>query len=343
MAEGEEMALATLSDIAKRAGVSSGVVSRVINKDPSLRVSKATRERVLNVIAELDYSPNLAAQSLRSSRSGLIGIVVNDVTNSIYAEIMRGAQVAAMRRDNALIVFDSAMGEASATRLATMIGGGALDALIIQASDEISDTVLAKAAGRKIPTVLLQAKLDVTAHLVCLPDEAAADLATSHLLEHGHNRIGCLATRAGMLFTERRISGWQKKMRQAGYEASAEDVAYSAPEIDAGDAATVELLQRRSDLTALVCFNALSAIGALRALTRLGKSVPGDISIVAIHDLPLADVLATPLTTIAMPLYQLGESAVEAIFKKAEPTAETLVVSPAPRLIVRQSVSTLGG
>jgi len=138
----------TLSVIAREAGVSSAVVSRVINRDPSLRVSKDTRERVLKAVEKLDYSPNIAAQALRSSRTGLIGILLNDVTNPVYAEIMRGAQATAVKNGKALLVFDSAMGEASAARLAEMIGGGALDALIIQAAGEVSDSVLARAAGR---------------------------------------------------------------------------------------------------------------------------------------------------------------------------------------------------
>ncbi|MEM7461744.1 MAG: LacI family DNA-binding transcriptional regulator [Pseudomonadota bacterium] len=333
--------MATLSDIATSAGVSSGVVSRVINKDPTLRVSKETRERVLKAIADLDYSPNIAAKSLRSSRSDLIGILVNDVTNPIYAEIMRGAQACAMRHEKALIVFDSDMGEASAARLASMIGGGALDALIIQSAGEVSDQVLARAASRKIPTVLLQAELEVDAHLVLLPDEEAAHLATSHLLEHGHQRIGCLATAAGLRFTERRVDGWRSALADAGLSPKSGDICYAGAGIDAGATALEQLINASDDLTAIVCFNALSAIGTLRALNRLGKKVPEDISIVAIHDLPFADMLHTPLSTIAMPLYEFGEAAVDILFSEDQQQSETVVKSSPPKLIERQSVTTI--
>jgi len=330
--------VATLSVIAREAGVSSAVVSRVINEDPSLRVSKATRERVLKVIEKLDYSPNIAARALRSSRTGLIGILLNDVTNPVYAEIMHGAQAMAVKNGKALLVFDSAMGEASAARLAEMIGGGALDALIIQAAGEVSDSVLARAAGREIPTVLLQTGLDIDAHLVCLPDEEAARIATQHLVDLGHAGIGCIATARGMQFTDRRVAGWRTALRSAGISPPGTGIVFAGSGIGEGSAAVAPLLARMPDLSAIVCFNILAAIGALRGLKSLGRRVPEDVSIVAIHDLPFAGLLAAPLTTVAMPLREMGAAAVDMVCRAEFEKSETVVGDP-PRLIPRQSTA----
>jgi len=330
--------MATLSDIAKHAGVSSAVVSRVINKDPSLRVGKEARERVLKAIEALDYAPNIAAKTLRSAQSGLVGILLNDVTNPVYAEIMRGAQAAAVEHKKSLLVFDSAMGAESAERLVSLIGGGALDGLIIQAAGEVSDQVIARAARRKIPTVLLQAELDLDAHLISLPDEHATRIATKHLIERGHTRISCLATAEGMRFTKRRLAGWRSALTVAGLQEAG--LAYTSSEVDSGAAGLNALLGEAPDLTAVVCFNVLSAIGALRALTKLGKSVPGDVSLVALHDLPFADVLSTPLTTVAMPLYEMGTEAV-AILTSDQRHKSDRIVQHSPRLIARGSVARL--
>ncbi len=330
--------ITTLSDIARRAGVSSGVVSRVINHDTTLRISEATRERVLQAISDLDYAPNVAAQTLRSARSGLIAVILNDVTNPVYAEIMRGAQAASAKHERALLVFDSATGGHSAGRLAAMIGGGGLDALIIQAAGAVSDTVLARAASRKIPTILLQAELGIDAHLISLPDKEAAEIATDHLIDHGHRMIGCLATARGMLFTKNRFRGWRAAMKRAGLKADQGAVAYAGSDMDVGADACTRLLTRRPDLTALVCFNVIDALGALAAISKTGRRIPDDISLVAVNDLPFAGVLSTPLTTVAMPLYDMGERAIELACGDVLEIGESIVDSTPPRLIRRQSV-----
>ena len=328
--------MAKLADIAKAAGVSSAVVSRVINKDPTLRVSEETRERVLEAITALDYSPNIAAKSLRSARSGLVGILLNDITNPVYAEILRGAQAAAVKNAKALLVFDSSMGEESAQRLATLIGGGALDGLIIQAAGEVSDSVIARAAARKVPTVLLQADLDLDAHMINLPDEDAARIATEHLIDNGHRKIACLATAEGMRFTDRRLQGWRSALAVAGLSESG--LVFASSDMDSGEAALAELTAGAPDTTAILCFNVLSAIGALRGLNHSGRRVPEDVSLIAIHDVPFADVLSTPLTTVAMPLYEMGSHALEVLSREQAVAGETLV-DRAPKLIRRSSVS----
>ena len=255
--------MATLSDIAREAGVSSGVVSRVINRDATLRISEQTRDRVLKAIKDLDYSPNIAAQTLRSSKSDIIAVILHDVTNPVYAEIMRGAQAAAAHREKALVVFDSATGEESATRLAAMIGGGALDGLIIQAAGEVSDVVLARAATRKVPTILLQANLDIDAHLISLPDEQAAEMATAHLIERGARRLIFLGD----------ISHPEIAMRYRGFktaigEATAEEAAkpaYAHFDTQSGLVSTKEALQHNPEIDGIVASSDAVAMGALAA------------------------------------------------------------------------------
>ena len=326
----------TMAQIAKKAGVSSAVVSRVIGNDETLRISQGTRKRVEAAIREMNYAPNVAAQSLASSQSGTIAVIVHDIANPVYGEIMRGAQAEAARQQKAIILGDASAGAASNTRLAQMIRGGGVDGLILQAAGEVSDEFIAGAARKGVPIVLLQANMDVDAHLVRLPDEQAAILATQHLIDLGHSRIGCLATEEGLTFTDARLSGWRKAMADRTH---ADCIVFSAPNSDAGEAATRELLERRSDISGLVCFNVVAAVGALRIAREKELSVPGDLSIVAIHDVKFAQDLWPPLTVVSMPLREMGQLAVQTVCTPPPEERTSLQLETEPRLVVRQSTA----
>ncbi len=330
----------TISDIAKAAGVSPAVVSRVVNRDKTLRIGKETRERVEKAIDELDYAPNAAARSLRSASSGLIAMVVHDVTNPVYGEILRGAQQTAGTLGKAIIVSDGSHLDDRASRLLELIGGNGVDGLILQAGGVNSDLVLARAGRQSVPTVLLQAALDTNTHLVSLPDERAAATATDHLLSLGHRRIGCLATGEGMTFTRNREAGWRRAMRRAGRSAKADDIVHGQPSIEDGRNCAGRLIDAHPDLTALLCFNVVAAIGALQAAQDKGLRVPDDLSIVAIHDIELADHLSVPLTTVAMPLFEMGARAVELVSDKSTVTGGVSVIDTRdPELVVRASTA----
>lgn len=328
--------MATLADIAKHAGVSPAVVSRVINEDKTLRIGDETRKRVLSAIAAFNYAPNVAAQSLRSAKSGTIAFVLHDVSNPVYGEILRGAQEEAAKRRKAILLGDASAGGASNDRLAQMIAGGGVDGLILQGAGAAADALLARAAERGFPTVLLQADLGVNASLVQLPDAHATEMATRHLREIGHRKIGCLATVAGLTFTERRLSGWRAAMDG---KADENLVAFSEPRTRAGEESARALLTRRPDLTALVCFNAVAAIGALRAAADLGREIPDDLSVIAIHDLKYAEDLRVPLSVVSLPLAEMGRKAVEVVCDPDAPANQWYEVDEAPRLIRRASTA----
>lgn len=326
--------MVTMAEIAKKAGVSPAVVSRVINNDKSLRIGNETRKRVEAVIRELNYAPNVVAQSLASSRSGLIAVIVHDMANPVYGEILRGAQAEANRQNKAIILGDASAGMGSNTRLARMIGGGGVEGLILQAAGEFSDEILASAVRQELPVVLLQAGMDINAHLVQLPDREAAIMATRHLREIGHRRIGCLATQEGLTFTNQRLEGWRQEM---GDEAQNELALHTEPNSDAGAAGALELLERCPDITAMVCFNVVSAVGAMRAIRSKGLKVPENLSIIAIHDVKFAQDLWSPLSVVAMPLWQMGQLAVETVCSPPTISRSQIEVRSKPELVLRES------
>lgn len=330
--------MTTLAKIAKAAGVTPAVVSRIINNDQSLRVGKDTRRRIENLIKELEYAPNIAARSLRSAKSGIIAMVMHDISNLVYSEIMRGAQEAASEAGYSILLSDASSNTRSSSRLADMIGGGGVDGVILQADGGNSDNVLLRAARQKVSTVLLQAELDVKAHLISLPDKQATKIATQHLIGLGHKNIGCVGTVKGLTFTTNRILGWKEAMLNANLECSSNRVTYSSPAIEEGMIATSDLLDRNPDMTAIVYCNTLTAVGAIEAIEQRNLRVPEDLSIVSVHDIKLANFLRVPLTTISMPLFEMGQHAVDLVRNnETDPNGVTYLDHLTPKLIIRGS------
>lgn len=335
-----------LADVAKASKVSPAIVSRVANGDRSLKITAETRRRVERAIREMSYRPNRAAQSLRSAESGFIALAVHDITNPVYGEIARGAGAAAARIGKALVMSDSSEREAETAHLpetvpdtlVDLVGGHGVDGLILQANGGTSDQVLALAAREKTPMVVLQADIGIGDRVVLLPDEQAARLATGHLIGLGHARIGCLATNPGLTFTQARIAGWRQALDDHGLNHDDTRVVHAPATIAAGADATATLLARSGDITALVCCNIVPAIGAMMWLTEHGYRVPDDISIAAIHDIPMAPFLKVPMTTVAMPLFEMGVAAVEALAERGPGDGGPVrIIDTAPRLIVRAS------
>lgn len=330
----------TIKEVAAVAGVAPSVVSRLLNGDATLRIRPETRARIHDAVARLEYAPNVAARALRAGRSGAVALALHDVVNPVYAEIVAGAQQAAADLDQALFLGDvEGLAQGSGT-LTRMIDGGALDGLIMQGASRPSDEVLARFA-LKVPTVMLQEDPRAGVTVVGLADEQAARVATEHLLQLGHIRVGCITRMRGTRPARDRLRGWRDAMHQAGLRPRRTDWLWGQwTDAEAGARAMGRLLSRSPDLTGVVVCNVVEGIGALSAAAELGYRVPEDLSVIAIHDIPIASFLRPPLTTVRLPLAELGRRAVELLFPKG-PTAETatVITEPAPELVLRGSTA----
>ena len=332
--------MATILDIAREANVSPAVVSRIVNGDETLRVSAETRERVLAIIEKLDYAPNAAARSLRSARSGLLALVVHDLTNPVYSEIIAGAQIAAARQRKAVLLGEVADIGAGIHRIEDLIGGGGVDGIILQGAGTEMDRALARAARRRMPIVLLQSGDVKDATLIRFDDAGAARLAAAHLIELGHRNIGFLGVNDELEFSRSRREGWIGAMAESGL---AVDPAWCE---DAGngyetgfDAATV-LMERAPELTAIIVANVVAAVGVMASLSDRGCRIPEDLSLIALHDMSLAEYVRPALTVVRMPLRQLGEAAVETVCAPETRQAGPQVIDdPAPRVVVRATTA----
>lgn len=328
----------TLAEIAKQAGVSTAVVSRIVNNDKSLRVSKETRERVKKVVEESGYAPNRAARSLRSTETGLVAMVFHDVTNPVYAEIARGAHHAATAAGKSILNIDAQAGEKALASVLDLISGRGIDGLVLQAADVDTDVLIARAARENVPTVQLQARIDTNLPVVTLPDLAAARIATQHLIDQGHTSIACAATKAGLSFTDDRVKGWKQTLQAAGRDINASSLTYTEPTLEGGKHAFDALYASEAHPTAVVCCNVLSAIGMMERAREQKIQVPEQIAIVGIHDIPFAEYCYVALTTVRMPLFELGREAIKVLFERSAYSSQMLItVNEPPRLIQRSS------
>lgn len=331
--------MVTNSQIAKAAGVSPAVVSRIVNGDKTLRVSEETRKRVLELVEEMGYAPNAAARSLRSAKAGMIALVVHDVTNPVYAEIISGAQHAAAAHGKAVLLGEASGETNGAKRIEELIAGNGIDGLILQGAGTAMDKALARAAQRNVPTVLLQSGKARNATLLRLDDEAAGRLATQHLIIAGHRQIGFLGADDSLQFAGFRRQGWRRAHSENDilFDPAATELAAST--FHDGAAAIVKLLDRKPNLTAVVAANVITAIGALSKLLDLGFNVPRDFSIIGIQDAEIASVFRPALTVVRMPLHALGETAVNLVCQGRSKSAEILLKDIDLSVVQRSTVA----
>lgn len=330
---------ASITQVAREAGVTPAVVSRVLNADLTLRVRAETRERVLEVARRLDYTPSRAARSLRRSRSNALGLAVHDMSNPLYGEIIQGAQRAVAAAGYALLLADVdglARGDESARK---SLHGGAIDGLLLQREGTGADRTIIRDASSHIPTVLINDRSRTVAS-VALDDVEGARIATQHLIDLGHSRIAHLRS-SGTQRSDARLRGQRAALARAGFGLDERWVLDGAHTIERGYAAMRELLALPDRPSAVVVANVLSGIGAMTAARDAGLEVPVDLSIIAFHDVEYAAHLSPGLTAVAMPLGQLGARSVELLLELLDggTARQVTVVDPAPRVVVRGSTA----
>lgn len=326
----------TLIEVAERAQVDPAVVSKLLNNDPSLKIRDTTRARVLGAVRELNYRPNAMARSLRTSRASAYGLLIPDFANPIYAAIITGAQAAAAER-GCLLLTGSPVGALTGEHYLELVGQGRIDGLLL-AGGHAHAELLERVDALALPWLLVNRRLDGSSRFVILDDERAVAIAVRHLASLGHQRIAHLAGPRTADTAQRRTAGYRAAMDEIGLPVH-EDLIVEADYTNPGGAAAMTSLlaglpTRRP--TAVVVANVASAIGALRTVRDTGLEVPHDLSMVAIHDLPLADYLAPPLTTVRMPLEELGRRGI-AILSTVAPGAPVEEVLTEPMELVERA------
>ncbi|PFG20977.1 LacI family DNA-binding transcriptional regulator [Serinibacter salmoneus] len=307
-----------LIDVAERSGVTKSVVSRIMNADPTLRTRPETRERVLEIARELGYRPHAGARALSVARTGTLAFLIPDLTNTVYSTILRGA----IRRASelsyvVLIAEDAAESPAGANEYADLVSTGRVDGLLV-GSARPDSPLLASLAGdsRSIAHVFVNREVPGSGRNVGLDIAGAAALVVDYLHAQGHTEIGLVSGPLELQPARSRIAGFQARMEALGLDGSR--VRTGPFNETGGHGAATELLGAHPELTAVFGSTFGQSLGCLKAVTRLGLSVPGDVSVIGYDDLPAADFLIPSLTTVAMPLDQLGVAAVDALVAQIE-------------------------
>lgn len=328
----------TLADVAASARVDPSVVSRVINEDPRLSISAETRARVLATIERLNYRPNVIARSLRTRRAQALGLVIPDFANPIYTSVIAGAEAAAARRDLVLLISSLEGGGVSPRSYIRLLGEGRVDGVLLVGTDPTGELV-AQLDAAGLPWMLVVRRIEGAHRYVILDDERGAAIAVEHLVRLGHQRIGHIAGQERADTAMRRRAGYLQAMRDAGLTVRPDDIEDGDYTYAGGAHAMSRLLGRAEPPTAVLAANIASAIGAIAAAREADVPVPEQLSVIAIHDLTLAEYVQPTLTTVRMPVRELGERAIELLLSSGANERVEEIVSGEMKLISRDSTA----
>lgn len=325
-----------LPEVAKLAEVSPGLVSRILNEDPNLKVRPETRERVMAAIEMLQYSPHASARALRSSHTGLLGFALHHVNDPIYAEMIESAQTAAAERQYSIVMLNADELARNDDTVRALVRGHRVDGLLIQSGYSAEGRGLQDLAAA-IPALVFNASAAAGLRTLRFDDTAAASLATRHLIEAGHTNIAFVGAQGGS--SDRRYQGYLDALAQKGLMPQRAIVGGW----DAGGArnAATRYFAEGGQATGVVAVTTTSALGVHAGIVAAGYSIPDDVSIVGIHDTWFAAHLNPALTTVALPLADVGRRAVELLLDQiSRPTeGETVLAEPVPELVERASVA----
>ena len=326
--------MSTISDVAKRAGVSAMTVSRVVNGTGY--TSAETRARVEAAIDELGYVPNALARQLRSKRTKTIALVVADISNPFFTTIARGVEDVAVSHGFSVMYCNTDESEAEEEQYLLMLIERQVDGILL---------VPARSSGESfrllhhhhMPVVVLDRRIAArTADSVRCDSEAGAHALARHLIDLGHRRIAVLTGRRNVSTSVDRVAGCRRALEEAGLELPDELVHWGgfnygkSNQADGHRMAQEMLAVPGERPTAVFCANNFIAFGAIRALTEAGIRVPDDMSVVAFDDLPVEWVSEPFLTCAAQPAYEIGYQAATLLLDQVsghhEPTGASVVL-----------------
>jgi LacI family transcriptional regulator, galactose operon repressor len=327
-----------LVDVAREAGVSKSIASRILNGYPALAVRPETRRRVLGAAERLHYEPHAAARGLRRAATGAIGLLIPNLTMPVYSRIIRGAVKRALERDVAVLLYEDESPLDSDRTFAQLVRTGRIDGMLV-ASALPDHPLVGSLLESRIPHVFLNRGVPGSGRNVTMDDTRASVAALDHLHSLGHRRVGLVAGPRGNDPAERRALGFRRHAAELGLELA--PVADDGDFTEAGGARlTGELLRRHNGLTAITTGGLSQAVGALHAAWERGRVVPRELSVVSFDDLSLAEYLRPPLTTVRMPLDRLGAAGVDALVDQligGEPC--DVVVETRAEVVVRASTA----
>ncbi|MDV3128413.1 LacI family transcriptional regulator [Mycobacterium sp. 21AC1] len=327
----------TLADVARMAEVDPSLVSRVLRNDMRGFASAETRDRIHRAASEIGYRANASARGLRSNRTMALGLLLPGFSSPVYSAIAHGVEMRANQFGYGLVLGTHAAGDPHET-ISEMLMRGSVDALMVS-SGHIEDDALRRLVNQMPQSlVLVNRQVRGVAASVVLRDADAAAVAVRHLVDLGHRRLCAILGPRNLDTMVRRRRGFVSECEKLGVGATTIEM----PERDraAGFDATMRVLERRLQPTAIVAATFPMAVGALAALHQRDMAVPDELSVVSLHDDDLANFLVPPLTTVWLPTERLGAEAVDlalALIEGGRPRRVT--VPDEPHIVRRHSTA----
>jgi LacI family transcriptional regulator len=336
--------MATLADVARRAGVSPATASRIINGS-SKPVTDALRERVLAAVEELQYVPNAHAQLLARSHRSAVGVIVHDVSDPYFSEITRGLQRVATKHGRLVIICNTYRDPGKELEYVELLRAHQVAAIILAGSgyhdEEFTRTLDAKlrvyqASGGHVAVV---GRHEHTGHAVIPANETGGYLIGTELYSLGHQRLGVIAGPKHLTTTTDRLAGLHRAAREHRREIPERRVAYADFDRAGGAAATAALLDAEPAITAIAALNDSMAIGALALLRARGIIVPDRLSVIGFDDMPVARDVTPTLTTVRLPLADMGALAMTLALQPPEGDAAAPRIEHITAELVRRESS----
>jgi LacI family transcriptional regulator len=332
----------TLRDVARLAGVHPSTVSRSLDPGQSDRVSEETRARILQVVRDLDYQPDLLAKGLRGQRTHTVGILVPDLGNPVFTRLIRGINTALERRGYMSLVVDTEDDPTRLKRTLDLFSRRRVDAVITACTRQRDRATLRRFAQRGAPIVMTMrwiGNLDLPT--VANDDLRGGALAAQHLIGLGHRRIAQLHGPTDIESFLERGSGFRDTAHRAGLDPITQESATQGIVSEGRRLMRLLLRSAAEPPTGVFAHNDLMAIGAIEALEEGGLACPGDVSIIGYNDIPLTEHLDPPLSTIRMPVTDVGRVAAETALALVDdrPTRAAVAITLQPTLVARGSTA----
>ncbi|MEK4248978.1 LacI family DNA-binding transcriptional regulator [Paenibacillus sp. FSL W7-1287] len=332
----------TIYDIAKLANVSVATVSRVIND--TAPVKDSTRKKIEALIQQYQFQPNAMARSLLKKETGIIGIIVPDLTNPFYTEVLAGAETEAYSTGHTFLLMNAIGNYEKESAYLSMLRERRVDGMLflggrinLKNGDEELDQELIQHAST-IPTVLINGTVKGNVLTRVATDEyKGACMAVQYLIDNGHKHIAFLGGEMHMSTTSSKLRAFKKTLKDAGLQVREEWILPDSFSIDSGRKQMEHLLSLKKQPTAVFCVNDFVAIGAIKTAIDHGVQVPEDMSIVGFDDIPLAHHFIPEITTVSQEANELGRTAIQVLQRmmNQEKVKKHTVIEP--KLMVRKS------
>ncbi|MDW6002470.1 LacI family DNA-binding transcriptional regulator [Vibrio mangrovi] len=342
--------MATMLDVSRKVGVSKSTVSRVLNGKG--RVSEATRREVFKAIEELDYRPNVLAQSLSKQATDTIGLIIPRCYNisQYISQLIEVSQTLADESGKFLMITQANMHEGD-------YGLKSIRNLVDRRCDGIlyykSSHIEGEHFQRELENLIDEIPIPLVVLNYCLPDKpdncvwfdhvATGRLAVEHLIAQGHRRIAYISGSLNIRTSRLRMQGYQDALKDAGIELNPLLITEGDGHYNGGYTACKQLIQRKLDFTAICCFNDTTAIGALKALNEHGISVPEDVSLFGFDNESVLDYITPSISSVALPVEKIADYAANLLFSHLNKT-DILHLEPhaiCGELVLRNSVKKL--